>query len=88
MIITDDMARAILRRIYEAALNAADETHGLKDITLYLSDDPITGKRGIQLENAYETAKALARVGWIWIENHEAIAVQLTDVGIRQVEKR
>ena len=85
--ITGDMERIALRKIYEAALSMVDSTHDLKEINIYLSDDPIAGKRGVQLENAYETAKALARIGLIRIEDHEAMAVKLTENGIRKAEQ-
>ena len=85
--ITGDRERAALRKIYEAALSMVDETHELKEITIHLSDEPSTGKRGVQLEDAYETAQALARTGLIRIENHEAITVNLTENGIRKAEQ-
>lgn len=85
--ITGEMERIALRKIYEAALSMVDETHDLKEIDIYLGDDPSTGTRGMQLENAYETAQALARIGLIRIENHEAIAVKLTENGIRKAEQ-
>ena len=85
--ITGEMERIALRKIYEAALSMVDVTHDLKEIDIYLGDAPSTGKRGIQLENAYETAQALARIGLIRIENHEALAVKLTDNGIRKAEQ-
>ena len=87
MYIAGHLEHEILRRIYEAALSVTDETRNLKVITVYLAEKPITGKRGVQVENAHLTAKAFARVGWIWIENDEAIGVRLTDAGIREAEK-
>ena len=85
--ITGDMERTALKKIYEAALSMVDGTHELKEIEISLSEEPITGKPGVQLENAYETAKALARIGLIRIENHEAMAVKLTENGIRKAEQ-
>jgi predicted transcriptional regulator with HTH domain len=85
--ITGDMERIALRKIYEAALTMVDETHDLKEINIYLRDDPSTEKLGIQLEDAYETAQALARIGLLRIENHEPIAVKLTENGIRKAEQ-
>lgn len=85
--ITGEMERIALRKIYEAALSLVDATHDLKEIDIHLGDDPSTGKRGIQLEHAYETAQALARIGLIRIENHETLAVKLTENGIRKAEQ-
>jgi hypothetical protein len=85
--VTGDMERIALRKIYEAALSMVDETHDLKEMTIYLCDAPVAGKRCIQLEEAHETAEALARIGLIRIEDHKEIAVKLTANGIRKAEQ-
>jgi hypothetical protein len=75
--------REALRKIYEAAKNCAGESGDPTEVTIYLADEPITGKRGVQLYDAYNTAKALVRAGWLVMENDDAMAVRLTDAGVR-----
>lgn len=75
--------RDALKKIYDAALASRGEGGDLTDVTIYLSDEPITGKRGVQLQDAYKIAKALVKNGLLVMENDEAIVVRLTDEGIR-----
>lgn len=58
------------------------EDRELTDVTIYLSDQPISGARGVQIENAYNAAKALVKMGWVVFENEEALAVRLTEMGV------
>ena len=78
------MTRAAIRKIYEAARDFQGGNDGdLTAVTIFLEDGPIKGKRGVQLEDAYNMALALAKVGWIVMESHDAMTVRLTDAGIR-----
>jgi hypothetical protein len=72
-----------LKKIYDAALASQGGGGDLTGVTVYLSDEPITGKRGVQLQDAYKIAKALAKHGLLVMENEEAMAVRLTDEGVR-----
>jgi hypothetical protein len=78
--------REALRKIYDAARNFAGDDGDPTDVTIYLTDEPITGKRGVQLKDAYTMAKALVKAGWLVFENEEALEVRLTDLGIREAE--
>lgn len=85
-----DFERETLMRIYEAAQRFVEVRGGevtLKETTIYLTDEPITGIRGVQMENADGAAKALARLGWIHMESGgNMISVHLTDAGIRAAQ--
>lgn len=74
---------AALKRIYEAARGFLGEEGDPTGVTIYLADEPISGKRGVQVEGAYNMMKALAKAGWLTVENEEALAVNLTDDGAR-----
>ena len=76
--------REALKKIYEAARNFLGDEGDLTDVTIFLSDEPASGRRSVQLENAYNMAKALAKAGWLWFENEDAMMVRLTDAGIRE----
>ncbi len=78
--------RVALKKIYEAARNFQGDSGDPTDVTIYLADEPITGKRGVQLENAYNTAKALVKAGWLRMESDDAMEVRLTDAGVRAAE--
>jgi hypothetical protein len=79
--------RDALRKIYAAARDFAGESGDPTDVTIYLADTPITGKRGVELENAYNVARSLEKNGLLTIENHEAIEVRLTDDGVREATR-
>jgi hypothetical protein len=75
--------RGAIKKIYEAARSFQGDDGDLTQVAIFLADGPVTGKRGVQLKDAYNMALALAKVGWLVIENHEMIMVQLTEDGIR-----
>lgn len=80
-----DFESNALKLIYEAAdeFVRVNGNVTLKEVTIYLNDEPISGIRGIQLENLDATAKALAEAGWITMKTGgNAIEVHLTDAGI------
>lgn len=75
--------RDALRKIYAAAADFVGESGDPTDVTIYLADGPIEGKRGVQLEDAYNTAKSLVKHGLLVMESDDAMAVRLTDEGVR-----
>lgn len=72
-----------IKKIYEAARDFLGDEGDLTDVTIFLEDGPISGKRGVQLDNAYNMMKALAKAGWLVIESEDAMTAKLTDEGIR-----
>jgi hypothetical protein len=76
--------REALRKIYTVAKDFAGDSGDPTVVTIYLSDEPITGKRGVQLQDAYNNAKALVKSGLLEMEDDDAMSVRLTDAGVRE----
>jgi hypothetical protein len=74
----------VIRKIYAAVKDFQGAEGDPTSVTIYLGES-ITGKRGIQVKDAYNMAKALVKVGWLVIENDDGIAVRLTGEGVRAV---
>lgn len=75
--------REALRKIYTVAKDFAGESGDPTGVTIYLSDEPITGKRGVQIQDAYNIAKALVKSELLEMEDDDAMSVRLTDAGIK-----
>jgi hypothetical protein len=75
-----------IRRIYEAARACVGEDGDVTSVTIYLGDEPVSGKRGVQIDNAFNMMKALAKAGWINILHEDAMEVRLTDAGVRAAD--
>lgn len=52
-------------------------------MTVFLSDEPASGRAAVQLHDAYNTAKFLEKHGLIVFESEDAMSVRLTDEGER-----
>jgi hypothetical protein len=75
-----------IKKIYEAARNALGSDEGdVTSVMIYLADGPITGKCGVQLDDAENMMTALAKTGWIVVESADAMGVHLTDEGVRVI---
>lgn len=73
-----------IKKIYQAARDFVGTDDGdVTSVTIYLSDEPITGKRGVQLDDAYNMMTALAKAGWVVVEDGDAMSVRITDAGVR-----
>jgi hypothetical protein len=72
-----------IKKIHDAARAFLGDEGDLTDVTIFLADGPITGKRAVRMDNAYNMMKALAKAGWLVIDNEDAMTVKLTDEGIR-----
>jgi hypothetical protein len=61
----------------------------LTDVTMQLGNKHMSGITlvGIQVENAHSVAKALAKMGWIVIEDEERLTVKLTEAGVQMAQK-
>lgn len=75
--------REALRKIYEAAKGLAGDTGDPTNVTIFLSDEPASGRAAVQLHDAYNTAKFLEKHGLIVFESEDAMSVRLTDEGER-----
>jgi ribulose-5-phosphate 4-epimerase/fuculose-1-phosphate aldolase len=75
--------REALRKIYEAAKGLAGDRGDPTNVTVFLSDEPASGRTAVQLHDAYNTAKFLEKHGLIVFESEHAKSVRLTDEGER-----
>lgn len=73
-----------VKKIYHAARDFVGTDDGdVTSVTIYLSHAPITGNRGVQLDDAYNMMMALAKAGWVVVEDGDAMSVRITDAGVR-----
>ena len=73
-----------IKKIYQAARDFIGTDDGdVTDVTIYLADGPITGTRGVRLDDADNMMMALAKARLIVIESEDATSVRITDEGVR-----
>lgn len=75
-----------IKKICQTAWNRVGENGNPTAELLYLSEEPVTPSplpRSIYIKDAYNIGKALEGAGWIVFESEDALAIRLTEEGVR-----